>query len=101
MTKTTKPAYNFTVRQLTTAERSVISTGTDQVKFRGKLTVGGREIERTIVAQGDAAALLKGKLRKGQDIDLRVIFNRAPANDNGKGGEFLTVVALPKPKKAA
>ena len=94
-------AYNFTVRQLTSAEKSVTASGTDQVKFRGKLTVGGREIERTIVAQGAAADLLKGKLRKGTDIDLRVMFSRAPSNDNGKGGEFLTVVALPKPKKAA
>ena len=97
-------AYNVTARQLTTAVKSVTSSGTDQVKFRAKLTVGkgdkAREIERTGVAQGAAAALLVGKLRKGTDIDLRVMFNRAPANDNGKGGEFLTVVALPRAKAA-
>ncbi len=98
-------AYNVTARQLTTAEKTVTASGKDQIKFRAKLTVGkgdkAREIERTVVAQGAAADLLKGKLRKGTDIDLRVMFSRAPANDNGRGGEFLTVVALPKPKKAA
>lgn len=97
-------AYNISALQITTAEKSVTASGTDQIKFRGTLTVGGREIERTIVAQGAAAALLAGKLRKGRTIDLRVMFSRAPANDNtdskGRGGEYLTVVALPRAKAA-
>lgn len=98
----TTKAYNVVVRQLTTAEKAVTATGKDKIKFRGKMTVGGREIERTVVAQGAAAALLTGKLRKGTDIALRCVFERAPANDDGsKGGEFLSVVALPREKKAA
>lgn len=94
-------AYNVVALQLTTAEKAVTSTGKDKLKFRAKLTVGGREIERTVVAQGAAAALLTGKLRKNREIALRVIFEKAPANENGKGGEYLTVVALPREKQAA
>ena len=94
-------AYNVTALPLATAIKSVTSTGTDQIKFRASMTVGGREIERTVIAQGASAALIKGKIRKGTPIALRCVFERAPANDNGKGGEFLVVVGLPLAKKAA
>lgn len=95
-----KKAYNFTVLQLTTAEKSVMSSGKPQVKFTGELTLRGKLVKRTFVAQGASADLLVGKLRKNKSIDLRVMFERAPANDNGRGGEFCSVVALPRAKAA-
>ena len=95
----TNRAYNLAITQLTTASKGVTATGKTKITFRGKTTVAGREIERTVVAQGAAAELLDGKLRKGNSIDLRVLFERAPANEDGKrGGEFMTVVALPRAK---
>ena len=97
-----KRGYNLAVNQLTTANRSKNVNGRDKITFRGKTTVGGREIERTFVAQGKAAELISGMVRKGNTLNLRVIFERAPSNEDGKrGGEFCSVVALPRAKKAA
>lgn len=98
--KTSQRAYNYDVEQLTTAERTTLSNGTKQVKFRAKLTIRGEIKERTVIAQGKAVDLLTGKLRKGNKFGLRVVFNRAPANDNGRGGEYLSVVDLPRAKAA-
>jgi len=93
-------AYNIVATQLTTASRGKNANGKNKITFRAKATVAGREIERTVVAQGDAAELLTGKLRKGNTLPLRVLFERAPANDDGsKGGEFLAVVGLPRERE--
>lgn len=99
-------AYNVVVKQITTASKGKNVKGTSKITFRGQLTVGkgdkARLIERTVVAQGAAADLIASKLRKGNELPLRVLFERAPANDDGsKGGEFLTVVGEPRAKKAA
>jgi hypothetical protein len=100
-TTMTDRAYNVVAKQITTAKKGVNAKGTAKITFRAKLTVGGREIERTVVAQGAAAALISGKLRKGNELPLRVLFERAPANEDGKrGGEFLTVVGEPRAKAA-
>lgn len=94
-------AYNVVVAQLTTATKGKNAKGTSKITFRGKLTVGGREIERTVIAQGAAADLIASAVRKGTEHKLRVLFERAPANEDGsKGGEFLTVVGLPREKTA-
>lgn len=90
-------AYNFAIVPVAAAVKSTTSTGKNQIKFRGTLTMRGREIERTVVAQGAAADLIKGMIKKGKSVDLRCVINRAPANEDGtKGGEYLSVVALPK-----
>ena len=97
----TDRAYNLTLTQITTASKGKNAKGTPKITFRAKGTVGGREIERTVVAQGAAADLIKGMVRKGAELSLRVLFERAPANEDGsKGGEFLTVVGLPRAKAA-
>ena len=97
-----KKAYNFTVKQITTAERSTIANGTSQIKFRGELTLRGETRTRTVVAQGKAAELISGMVRKNATMDLRVLFERAPSTEEGqRGGEFLSVVGLPEAKKAA
>lgn len=94
-------AYNLALTQLTTASKGKNSKGTEKITFRAKGTIGGREVERTVVAQGAAAELISGMVRKGATMDLRVLFDRAPANEDGtRGGEFLTVVGLPRAKAA-
>jgi len=93
-------AYNVTLTQLNDAAVGTNSNGKDKITFRAKGTVGKREIERTVVAQGAAAALISGMLGMGNELKLRCLFSRAPANEDGsKGGEFLTVVGLPLPPK--
>ena len=101
MTTSNNRAYNVSVTQLTTASKAPAANGTDKITFRGSLTIKGQTRERTVVAQGKAAALIASNMRKGNVHDLRVLFERAPANDDGgRGGEFLTVVALPRAKAA-
>ena len=93
-------AYNMTIKQITTAERSENANGTPKIKFRGELTLRGETRTRTVVAQGKAAELITGMVRKGNDLELRCLFENAPANEDGKrGGEFLSVVGLPQPKE--
>lgn len=101
-TSTSKKAYNFPITQLTAETRGQNAKGTDKITFRGKLTIAGREVERTVLAQGKAAALISDMVGQGNVLNLRVVFDRAPANEDGKqGGEFLTVVDLPREKQAA
>lgn len=102
--KTTKQGYNLKVKQTTVAEIGSNSNGKLKITFRGKTTVGGREIDRKFVAQGEAAEKIQDKVALGADLALRCIFENAPAKgDEKKGGEFLTVVGEPLPpkKKAA
>jgi len=93
-------AYNLKIKQTTTADRSTTAAGTSMIKFRGELTIRGQVRTRTVVAQGKAAELISGMLRKGNNLELRCLFENAPANEDGKrGGEFLSVVGLPQPKE--
>ena len=95
-------AYNLKIKQTTTAVRSTTASGKDQVKFTGELTLRGKTRSRTVVAQGKAAELINGMLRKGNNLELRCLFENAPGNEEGKrGGEFLSVVGLPQPKQKA
>ena len=95
-------AYNLKIKQTTTAERSENVKGTQKIKFRGELMLRGQMRTRTVVAQGKAAELISGMVRKNATMDLRVLFERAPSTEEGqRGGEFLSVVGLPEAKKAA
>lgn len=92
--------YTVAMTVVTAPEASVIATGTDQVKFRAKMTLRGRETERTVLAQGKSAALVRD-LVVGNDVTLRVSFEEAPAQEEGqRGGQFLAVLGVPT-KKAA
>ena len=100
----TSKAYNFSIKQLDTAEKGTTATGTPKIKFRGELTLRGKTATRTVVAMGKSAELIAANMRKGTVHELRCVFNHAPANDDGKrGGEYLAVVDIPQPreKKAA
>lgn len=93
-------AYNLKIKQTTTAVRSTTASGKQQIKFTGELTLRGKTRSRTVVAQGAAAEMIDGMVRKGSELELRCLFDRAPANEDGKrGGEFLAVVGLPTPKE--
>ena len=93
-------AYNLKIKQITTAERSENVKGTPKIKFRGELMLRGQLRTRTVVAQGKAAELISGMLRKGNNLELRCLFENAPGTEEGKrGGEFLSVVGLPQPKE--
>lgn len=100
MTNTTNnagKAYNVKVTQLSTAAKSQNSTGKSKITFRGSLVINGKTIERTVLAQGAAADAIASGLRKGTEQSLRVLFSQAPDNDDGsQGGQFLTVVGVPR-----
>ena len=93
-------AYNLKMKQTNTAVRTTTKSGKPQIKFTGELTLRGETRTRTVVAQGKAADLISGMVRKGSELELRCLFENAPANEDGKrGGEFLSVVGLPKKKE--
>lgn len=94
-------AYNLTITPKGAVDLTPTVAGLRKTKFRGTYTVRGKTVERTVVAQGKAAELIDGLIADGSPVALRCIFQKAPANDAGKGGEFLTVVALPREKQAA
>lgn len=94
-------AYNLKIRQTTEAVRSVTASGTDQIKFRGEVMIRGQLRTRTVVAQGKAAALIDSMVGEGNELSLRGLFDRAPANEEGtRGGEFISVVGIPRAKAA-
>lgn len=97
--KSTKRAFNLKIKQLDTAEKGKNSNGKTRIKFKGELTLRGKLVVRTVSAQGVAADKIIASMRKGTVHSLRCLFERAPANDNGRGGEFLTVVDVPLPPK--
>ncbi len=84
-----------------TIDTTPTAAGTKKIKFRGTLTLRGKERERTVVAQGKAAEAIEGKIVAGEAISLRVLFDNAPSSEEGKkGAEFLTVLGIPLPPKA-
>ena len=90
-------AYNIALVQTTAAKKATNANGKAKITFRAKTTMRGREIERTVVAQGAAAEQIAGMVKKGASLNLRCLFERAPANEDGsQGGEYLTVVGLPR-----
>jgi len=89
-------AYNVKATPLARATTSTTATGKKQVKFRASMTLRGKTVERTVVAQGAAADIVKGIIKKGQEVGLRCLFQTAPGTDGKRGGEFLSVVALPR-----
>lgn len=98
---TSKQAYNLTLTPLGEIDTTPTLSGTKKMKFRASYVTKGKTVERTVVAQGKAADKIDGIVKTGEPVALRCIFDRAPANDDGKpGGEFLTVVAIPLPPKA-
>ena len=97
----TNKAYNLAITQLNTASKAPNSKGTAKITFRGKVMLRGREVERTVVAQGAAADKISGMVRKGASLNLRCLISEAPGQEEGKkGGQFLTVVDLPRAKAA-
>ena len=79
-------AYNLKIKQTTTADRSQNVKGTPKIKFRGELMLRGQMRTRTVVAQGQAAELISGMLRKGNNLELRCLFENAPGTEEGKRG---------------
>lgn len=93
--------YNITLTPKGQIDTTPTASGTKKIKFRATFTAQGKEKERTVVAQGKSAEAIEGMITAGEPVALRVLFDRAPANDEGKqGGEYLTVLGLPLPPKA-
>lgn len=96
-----KQAYNVGMTLVTGVKRGKNVNGTMKLNFRAKAKVRGREVERSVVAQGMAANEIRSIVKKGAEVTLRVLFERAPNNDDGTpGGEFFSVIGLPRAKKA-
>ena len=92
--------YNMTITPKGDIDTTPTATGTKKIKFRATFDQKGTSRERTVVAMGKAAEAIEGKIVAGEAIALRVLFDRAPSQEEGKrGAEFLTVLGLPLPPK--
>lgn len=100
-TNTSKRGYNLTLTQTTAAVVGQNTNGKTKITFKGKTMVGGREIERTVLAQGAAADEIANDVGEvGTEIALRVLFERVPSQVEGqRGGEYLAVIGKPLPPK--
>jgi hypothetical protein len=84
-----------------TIDTSPTSTGTKKIKFRATMKLRGQDRERTVVAMGKSAEAIEGMIEAGKEVSLRVLFDRAPSQEEGKkGAEYLTVLGIPLPPKA-
>lgn len=92
-----KIAHDVNLIQIKEAATSVNYKGTNRIKFRAILNVNNRTVERTVIAQGKAAALIEKNLDVGATHCLKVFFERMPGAEEGKlGGEYLTVIGIGK-----
>lgn len=99
--QTTVKAYTITLTPKGEIDTTPNSAGTPKMRFRATYTAQGQQKERTVLAQGKAVEAVKDMIKVGEPVALRVIFDNAPANDEGKkGGEYLTVLGAPLPKAA-
>lgn len=98
-TKDGGKGYNLKVTPVSEIERSTTASNTKKIKFRGTYISKGKPRELTVVAQGIAYDKIDELVEQGVEIGLRCLFKRAPANDNGRGGEYLAVIDLPLPPK--
>jgi hypothetical protein len=97
---TTAKAYNVKLNILS-LDDGKNAKGTRKITGRATLTRSGKQIERTFIAQGKAADAVAAHLTVGAETVVRVLFDRAPANDQGaRGGEFLTMIDMPRAKAA-
>lgn len=100
MTTETAKAYNISITPLSIVDDKNVK-GTRKISGRATFLRSGKSYERTFIAQGKAADAVAGALVVGTPVTIRTLFDRAPANDEGKkGGEFLTLIAMPLPPKA-
>ena len=101
-TKTGRKGYNLKITPKGDVETTTTAVGKTKIKFRGTFSQRGKTIERTVVAQGKAAAAIASVIIPGQEVGLRCLFENAPANEDGrKGGEYLAVLDLALPSKKA
>lgn len=94
-------AYNFVATPVGEIDTTPSASGKPKLRFRATVNIRGREVTRTVVAQGAAAEKLNGKVETGVAVGIRALIDHAPANDGAaRGGEYLTVVDLPRAKAA-
>jgi len=94
--------YNLTLTPIGAIDTTPAANDTRKIRFRAKVTLQGKEKERTVIAQGKAADAVADMIKDGVPVSLRVLFSRAPSQEDGKqGGEYLTVLGIPLPKKKA
>jgi hypothetical protein len=68
-------------------------------RISANVTRGGKTAPATVMAFGAVNAALEGKLAVGQELRVRVAFDRAPAQGDAKrGGQCMRIVGLVEEK---
>ena len=92
-------AYNLDVN-VQSVTTSTTTTGTPMLRAKVGLKLRGRDVTRTLIAQGKAFEAVKDAIVEGANTKVRALFARVQNEDGSEGGEFLTAVGLPLAKAA-
>lgn len=75
--------------------------GAPYLKIRATVTIRGKQVERTIKAEGKARDALLPVLAVGTTTTIRGGFEKVAANEDGSRAEYIVAFGLPAEKKAA
>ena len=96
---TSKRAYNMNVTVNEVSE-TTNSNGTPFIRAKVGVTIRGKAVVRTLVAQGKAANDVRAALVQGASSKIRCLFDNVPTEDGKEGGQFLTAIGMPTAKAA-
>ena len=96
---TGRRGYNFNVTVNDVSE-STNSNGTAIIRAKVGVTLRGKAVVRTLVAQGKAANDVREALVKGASAKIRCLVDHVPTEDGKRGGQFLTAIGMPIAKAA-
>ena len=102
MTKTTSTSrrgYNFNVTVNDVSE-STNTNNTTIIRAKVAVTMRGKAVVRTLIAQGKAANDVREALVQGATAKIRCLVDHVPTEDGKRGGQFLTAIGLPIAKAA-
>lgn len=91
---TTRRAYNFNVTVNEVSE-STNTKGTAIIRAKVAVTLRGKAVVRTLVAQGKAANDVRAALVQGASTKIRCLVDHVPTEEGKRGGQFLTAIGMP------
>lgn len=92
--KTTVRGYNMNVTVNEVSE-SVNTNGTAIIRAKVGVTLRGKAVVRTLIAQGKAANDVRAALVQGATTKIRCLIDHVPTEDGKRGGQFLTAIGMP------
>ena len=97
--KTSARGYNMNV-SVNEVSETTNSNGTALIRAKVGVTIRGKAVVRTLIAQGKAANDVREALVQGATTKIRCLIDHVPTEEGKRGGQFLTAIGLPIAKAA-